>query len=608
MPNIADYGLPLLARELGVRANRKRTYAVRTVYALAILIVVGIGVAAVLRDSDDLQFGLLGHGRELFQVINTTLFIGIYVFVPAMTSGGIAMEKQRQTLSLLMLTRLGRWAILFEKLLAGLIPSLTLLILSVPMMAAMYPLGGMSQESLTKAVWILLVAILQASCAGLFCSTLFRNVSTALLATYVLLFVWMLGLVLGAVILGFAVASEHRIFFPYGIYRMEMVRPTTSFIKFTLPLLGCSLFLFVLSRFTLIWFAFRPVTAIWGLVVSKLSRTALEQHEEHKQQNSEIRAAGLSGSDPSGVTASVVRASADLPRGSHDGPSTQSGPGKLPSDEPILWQIRHKTWSGNWKAMSIAIGVAFVALIVPAITSMKALNYSRDPVLMTTLLFFLWGFSSVVFAIRGAGLFSSDKSRQTLNVLLATPIPMKEIVLQKAKGLRPFIAAFVLPILFCALWTMLFRSQQSRWISRRYDGQYVPFVYLCTTILCLIVYPRFVLWFGIYLGMRIRGQVKAIMTTLVLLLLWLAFPMACGFVPHITLNWFPQPPKFMLISPLLSVVINEFASYREFNRHSGWFLVVLFVCISLILHEGLTRYFRSSCIRNAGRLLGRGES
>ena len=135
---------------------------------------------------------------------------------------------------------------------------------------------------------------------------------------------------------------------------------------------------------------------------------------------------------------------------------------------------------------------------------------------------------------------------------------------------------------------------------------FVP--YLCGTLLMLATYPRFLLWGGTWLGLRIRGQTRATISTLGLLLVWLILPPACGVIPHILFDAFPDPPGFMLISPLLAIPIHETAEYREFVERSSWLNPTFFILSSIAIHWGLANWFRRDCFRRADQILNRGAT
>src|SRR5579872_4529048 len=143
MPRIlASMGLPLLAKELAEQSARKRTYIVRVVYAALLFLSAFLFFFDILRSGSSSPLAVLGKGRQMFDVLVLLQFAGVYLFMPAMTCGVLTLEKERASLPLLFLTRLGPGTILVEKLMSRLIPMLGFLMLSFPLLAFAYSLGG----------------------------------------------------------------------------------------------------------------------------------------------------------------------------------------------------------------------------------------------------------------------------------------------------------------------------------------------------------------------------------------------------------------------------------------------------------------------------------
>ena len=136
---------------------------------------------------------VLGQGSELFRNVVLVQFLGIYLFMPAMTCGVITAEKERNSLGLLFLTRLGPWTILLEKYLARVIPMFMFLLLSLPLLVIAYTLGGITQPYLWSGIWFLTITVFQIGALALFCSCFFRTTVASFVATYLLTAVMIFG-------------------------------------------------------------------------------------------------------------------------------------------------------------------------------------------------------------------------------------------------------------------------------------------------------------------------------------------------------------------------------------------------------------------------------
>src|SRR5580704_10416189 len=118
---LSEFGLPMLAKDLVEMAQRRRTYAVRVAFALLVFSMSAVLMLPVYGWAKGSPIGMLGRGSMLLYALYVIEWLGLCLFVPAVVSGALADEKERNTLQLLFLTRLGPWTILLEKLLSRLV-------------------------------------------------------------------------------------------------------------------------------------------------------------------------------------------------------------------------------------------------------------------------------------------------------------------------------------------------------------------------------------------------------------------------------------------------------------------------------------------------------
>ncbi len=175
--------LPLLAKELTERAARKRTYIGRVIFAVLLMGAFGMLLAQFSRYNYG-PFVVLGNGGIFFQGVILFQAAGIFLFLPAMTAGQITFEKERDSLALLFLTRLGPWQIVIEKYLSALISIFSLLLLAMPMGAIAYAYGGVTQWDVGLSIYALTLTALQVAAFSLMCSAWCRTTVGAFLSTY----------------------------------------------------------------------------------------------------------------------------------------------------------------------------------------------------------------------------------------------------------------------------------------------------------------------------------------------------------------------------------------------------------------------------------------
>ena len=102
------------------------------------------------------------------------------MFVPAVVSGALTAEKERNTLQLLFLTKLGPWTILLEKLFSRLVPVATFLLVSLPLLFIAYLWGGLTQSDVGLAIAELALTVFELASIALFCSAFSRDVGLGL--------------------------------------------------------------------------------------------------------------------------------------------------------------------------------------------------------------------------------------------------------------------------------------------------------------------------------------------------------------------------------------------------------------------------------------------
>jgi ABC-type transport system involved in multi-copper enzyme maturation permease subunit len=182
----ANVGLPLLSKELAEMAQLRRTYAVRGAFAVLTYLTSAFFLVPIYRTLQRSPKGVLGHGTDVLDMVYAIEWGGLVLFVPAIMSGALTAEKERNTLQLLFLTRLGPWTIVFEKLLSRLVPVATFLLVSLPLLFVAYLLGGLKQADVEMATAELMLTAFQLASIALFCSAFCATSASAFVLSYVL--------------------------------------------------------------------------------------------------------------------------------------------------------------------------------------------------------------------------------------------------------------------------------------------------------------------------------------------------------------------------------------------------------------------------------------
>jgi ABC-type transport system involved in multi-copper enzyme maturation permease subunit len=154
--------LPVIVRELRSSARHAFTYYLRTIGAGAALL--ACMFFGLTRGFDPNLGGLL------FGSLHTTLFWGIWLFVPLLTADCISRERREGTLGLLFLTQLKASDIVVAKGLAHGLRALTLWLAILPVAAIPILLGGVSWIEALLSIMINFSALCWALAVGLLAS------------------------------------------------------------------------------------------------------------------------------------------------------------------------------------------------------------------------------------------------------------------------------------------------------------------------------------------------------------------------------------------------------------------------------------------------------
>ena len=128
------------------------------------------------------------QGVECYIWMTALQFLLIALVAPALSAGSIAGERERQTFDLLLVTGIGVRKIVLGKLLES-FSFLALLILSgAPVLSLVLVTGGVSPLGVAMTLASLLLIALAALAVGLVASTVFSRSLTAIIASYLAIF------------------------------------------------------------------------------------------------------------------------------------------------------------------------------------------------------------------------------------------------------------------------------------------------------------------------------------------------------------------------------------------------------------------------------------
>lgn len=600
IPKLA-LGFPLLVKELTELAARRRTYIVRVLYAVLLFIGALLMFWENIFSRSGGPLSVLGRGNEMFHAIVGLQFAGIYLFLPAMTCTAITAEKERDSLSLLFLTRLGPSTILFEKLVGRLIPMFTFLLLALPLMAFAYTFGGMDQEQIWGAIVALAITAVQIAALSLMCSAYFRTTVGAFVATYLIgaTMFPVIPIILSATVTRLHPDIALAFFAPYAYFGSFVstgggvnslwggAGGWTGFGLRSIPLVLSTLVFLGLARFFLIRRAFAQPRRLLQRLFKNLDGIFWKLNNNR-------------------ITRGVVLV----------GEGTS-----LPEERPVAWRETTKKSLGRFRYLvrifiCLEIPVALICTLVITGRGASQMQLSE----LTVTLCFLWVLAALIVSVQAASLISGERSRQTLDVLLATPLSGRDIVLQKMQGLRRLmwvLAVCFLTIFLCEVYWYggdgITPTGGIDPTSVSYRDRFFYYFsstrYLVCSILSVIVYLPMVAWLSFLIGLKVKTQTRAIIGSLAALVAWCILPLIIVVTIMEAINPRSNDILYALVSPMMIIPVNEnnqFGSYQNAlsRGHLFRWLVVLG---NFAFYGGCAFLFRWLCLRHADRYLGRRE-
>ena len=197
---------PIVVKE-GV--SRMRTWRAPVVATLYVSLIGAVGFAWLNLGEAGSQFS---EGRPVAAVVGSQAFAAmaffqlglVCLFAPALAAGAISGERERQTLDVLLVSRVSAFGIVWGKLLASMAYILLLILSALPLFSAVFLFGGID---LQQFVFSQVVTISTALCLGamaVFFSALFQRSLAATVTSYASAFV----LTVGTAILSFIVSTS----------------------------------------------------------------------------------------------------------------------------------------------------------------------------------------------------------------------------------------------------------------------------------------------------------------------------------------------------------------------------------------------------------------
>ena len=177
---------PILVKEIRSRMRGPRPFITLT---LILLVMGGVmyGVLQLIIVSTATGSNILSPqiGQTLFAVLVFMELFMICAITPAVTSGTISGEKEKQTYEMLLATPLSPTSILWGKLVSALSYVFLLILAGIPLASVVFIFGGVTLSDMLRALLVLLGVAVAYGVLGLFMSALFGRTGRATVASFV---------------------------------------------------------------------------------------------------------------------------------------------------------------------------------------------------------------------------------------------------------------------------------------------------------------------------------------------------------------------------------------------------------------------------------------
>jgi len=502
---------PIFGKELRVSSRRRRNYWLRSIYVLLLTVFVAIVWMSIV----EYQQGNAAFQRSRMavagkQIVTTTVvfqFVATQVLAVIMLSTAISDEIYHRTLGLLMTTPINSLQVVMGKVLSKLLQLVLLLGITLPVLAIVRVLGGVSWSYLLSSFCITLTSVLLAGTLSLAFSIHNRRAYAVIVRTMFVLgsFYFALPLAIAAMLQANLLPGLGAL----GTTRSTIADGVLIFLAHLNPFCGI---------FETTWRAMTPgqmlsfhwplhcllslgmTLAILGGCVRVVRKVALRQATG--QLNLSAKAGTWRKRRGAGAAAVADEVS--------------DGPVKRVIGPPVIWkELRAPFIQGvNNRNSYIGLGMAIAALIVTYIVA------ARERVLddgfaqfSYGLLFLLMGIIfSVVFS---ATRITAERESQTWSLLLATALRDRDILLGKA------VSAFrrCLPI-----WGLL----AGHLVLFVLIG-YIHPVAIVHVVLVVVWVTCFIIGAGLYFSTRSARTTSSVVASFALMVgLWVVAPAVIG--------------------------------------------------------------------------------
>ena len=530
---------PLLSKELRVAGRRRRSYALRCLYVLVLMIFIAsvwVGVVQFRQGIAAQTAQMARAAKEISRGIVWFQFIAAQVVTVIVMSTAICDEIYGRTLSVLMTTPLSSLQVVMGKLFSRLLQVILLVATSLPLLAIVRVLGGVPWGYLLVSLFITLVTVVFVGSLTLLFSTLSRKMYVVVLTSTLSLGVLM-GVVpfVGGILLRRSFSERFLIraiscVNPYVLlhrYTEHMISPGRRTVVSLITVAVCGVILLI-GSVGLLMYAIRLVrrVALRRMMGQPTWLDGLRPGQWLRWPGSETGR---------GRTAAVRRV---------------IGP-------PMIWKELTCALTRRQKlAVNLIVGVEILMVLVAYTFPVMIGTVGYD----AAHLLYLWIFLGlgVLFTVStSATLISAERESRTWPVLLLTPLRDRDILMGKCVGVLRRCGPVWLPLLAYV-------------IAFTCVDVFHPLA-VAQVILIVLSALVFLLATGFYFGSRCDRTTEAVTANLALVgALWCILPMMGHWVAAGVYGEWDTGECFAAV-PFAQVLLLLSSTLDGADMHFRWF-------------------------------------
>jgi ABC-type transport system involved in multi-copper enzyme maturation permease subunit len=185
---------PIFSRELVVAPRRPQHFVYRGVYGLALFVLMYTAFLVFYGTQTSFTIGDMAKFGSILFLILAPLQLALLTFLAALrAASAVALEKDKKTILLLLMTRLSNHEVVLGKLLASLLDVLVMLATALPIFLLLTLFGGVSPAQVARVFAVTLATILAAGSLGSTVALARDKTFQSLAMTALVLVIWIGG-------------------------------------------------------------------------------------------------------------------------------------------------------------------------------------------------------------------------------------------------------------------------------------------------------------------------------------------------------------------------------------------------------------------------------